>query len=107
MQSAPGDRRQRPGAWGPPALDLRSPTIDCRRAVLLWDAPAPIWGLRMAGGAHEPLPAAATARGTAPDTAAPPPLPQAATAQNTLEPLRAPVDKAKDEDMEEERECRP
>ena len=36
-----------------------------------------------------------------------PPLPQAATAQNTLEPLRAPVDKAKDEDMEEERECRP
>lgn len=29
---------------------------------------------------------------------------QAATAQNTLEPLRAGGDKAKDEDMEEERE---
>ena len=30
---------------------------------------------------------------------------QASTAQNTLEPLRAPADnKAKDEDMEEERE---
>jgi hypothetical protein len=30
---------------------------------------------------------------------------QACTAQNTLEPLRAPADnKAKDEDMEEERE---
>ncbi len=34
-----------------------------------------------------------------------PPLLQAATAQNTLEPLRAPADKAKDEDMEEERKC--
>lgn len=31
----------------------------------------------------------------------------AATAQNTLEPLRAPVDKAKDEDMEEELEYSP
>ena len=34
-----------------------------------------------------------------------PPCLQASTAQNTLEPLRAPTDnKAKDEDMEEERE---
>ena len=52
----------------------------------------------MGGGEH----------GVGPRQSTPPVLAallQASTAQNTLEPLRAPADnKAKDEDMEEERE---
>ena len=55
----------------------------------------------IAGGRARPAPPAPAAP---PRPRPPRPPPQAATAQNTLEPLRAPADKAKDEDMEEERE---